>query len=221
MERVLWVLLITTIVWALSMAIEASAFDKSPATGLIARFDSPIAMLELADSKQRFAAILDQGQREKNIKVMRVNTYMDFVFILLYCFTFIVLAVVCSPTSALSRAVEVTIVIAGVLDYWENFRLLGQFRFMTSGAVVDAPLPRPVSLGKWGMLSLALGLLGFALLQARNHIDTPALLVMAIFVFLAGGCAAVGLFRNRLIGTSVLCLFPALLIAAWIWKPWP
>ena len=219
MERLLWVVLIAAIIWALAMAVEASAFDKSRASGVVGRLDSPIAMLELAESEQQFAAILDQGERGKNITVMQLNTYMDFVFILLYCLTFILLAAVCSGTSTLSMAVAAAILAAGVLDYWENFRLLGQFRSMRSGAAI-APLSRPVSLGKWGIFALALCLVGFALLQARSRIDGRALFAMSIFVFLAAGCTAVGLFRNRLIGASVLCLFPALLIAAWVWRPW-
>src|SRR5260370_39382253 len=152
---------------------------------------------------------------------MQLNTSMDFVFISLSCLTFILLAAVCSGTSTLSMAVGAAILAAGVLDYWDNFRLLGQFRIMRSGAAIaSAPLSRPISLGKWGIFALALCLVGFALLQARSRIDGRALFAMSIFVFLAAGCTAVGLFRNRLIGASVLCLFPALLIAAWVWTPW-
>ena len=220
MERVFWIVLIASMVWAVAMAFEASAFDKSLASGPLSRFESPVAMLELADSQQRFSAILDQAKREKNLSTMRVNTYMDFVFIILYCLTFIFLALVCSRASGVAMAVGVTIVTAGVFDCWENLRLLGQFRLMTSTTLTKVPLPRPVSLAKWAMFALALCLVGVVLLEARRRVSNPELLVMVVFVFLAAGCTTVGLFRNRLISASVLCLFPALLIAAWIWRPW-
>jgi hypothetical protein len=94
---------------------------------------------------------------------------MDFAFIVLYCLTFIFVAAVFSQASALSLAVGVTIVIAGILDHWENFRLLGQFRTLASVAVVDGPLPRPLSLRKWAaMFALALWFLGYVLLDART-----------------------------------------------------
>jgi hypothetical protein len=207
-------------VWAVVMAFEASRFDKSRASGAVGRLDSPIVMLELADSERQFTAIVEQAERATNIRGMQLNTYMDFAFVVLYCLTFISLAAACSRASARSLAVEVTIVVAAVLDYWENLRLLGQFRILASGAVKDGPLPRPVSLGKWAMFALALWFLGFVLLEARDHIAATALPVMAAFVFLAAASTTVGLFRNKLIGMSVLCLFPALLVAAWIWRPW-
>jgi hypothetical protein len=151
MERILWVLVIATIVWALGMAVEAAAFNKSRSSGWIERFDSPIAMLELAKSQHCFAAILDQGQRQKNIRVMQINTYMDFVFILLYCVTLILLAAVCARQPPLKITVVVTVIATGILDYWENFRLLSLFKIMESAIAVQAPLSRPVSLAKWGL----------------------------------------------------------------------
>ena len=218
-ERILWFVLIATIVWALVMAAEASSFDKSHSSGLVGRFDSPIAMLELASSQQLVAEVLDQGPRQKNIRIMRINTYMDFIFIVLYCLTLILLAAVCSSTSTLTRVVEGLVIATGVLDYWENFRLLGLFKMMESGVATQTPLSRPLSLAKWTFFALDLAIVGYALLQAKTRIGSPALLAIAAFVFLASGLTVVGLFQNRIIGASVLCLFPALLIAAWFWKP--
>lgn len=50
MERTLWIVVIAPIAWAVCMAIEAAGFDKPRDTGVIGRFDSPVAMLELAPS---------------------------------------------------------------------------------------------------------------------------------------------------------------------------
>jgi hypothetical protein len=218
--QILWLVLIATIVWALSMAVEASSFRKSHNSGLIGRFDSPVVMLELAQSRQAFSAIIDQGPRDQNIRTMRINTYMDFVFIVLYCLTLILLVAVNSNTSILTTAAFIGVVATGILDCWENSRLLGLFKTLESGATIEAPLPWPVSLAKWGLFAFDLALVGVALLQARSRHGNLALLAMAVFVFLASGLTALGLLRNRIISVSVLCLFPALLIGAWVWKPW-
>jgi len=216
--RILWFVLIATIVWALSTAIEASAFDTSHSSGLIGRFDSPIALLELAKSHQAFAVVIDQGARDKNIRIMRINTNMDFVFIVLYCFTLILIVAVTADTPILTMATVVAVVATGLLDCWENFRLLGVLKVTEYVTAMEAPLPRPVSLAKWGLFAFDLAFAGVALLQARIHEGKLALLAMAALVFLASALAAIGLLYARIIGASVLCLFPALLIGAWVWR---
>ena len=167
--RILWFVLIATIVWALSMAIEASAFDMSHNSGLIGRFESPIAMLELAKSHQAFAAIIDQGSQDKNIRIMRINTRMDFVFIVLYCLTLILIVAVTADTPILTIATVIAVVATGMLDCWANFRLLGVLKVMDYGTAMEAPLPRLVSLAKWGLFSFDLAFAGVALQQARSH----------------------------------------------------
>lgn len=212
MERILWIVVLATIAWALCMAIEAGGFDKSRSMGLISRFGSPVAMLELARSPQVFASVLDQGDRQKNIKVMRSNTYMDFLFIVLLGFV--------SSTRPVLRAVlAATVLATGLFDCWENVRLLVLLRIMQSITPSKAVLPRPVSLVKWALFALDLALVVLAILQSTDKTVSPLLIPMTAFVLLAAACTAIGLFRNDFINLSVLCLFPALLCAAWIWKP--
>lgn len=219
MERTLWIVVLATIAWAVCMAIEAGGFDKSRSTGLIGRFASPVAMLELARSPHAFASILDQGDRQKNIEVMRSNTYMDFLFVILYCATLILLGVVCSAGTVLRMILATTVLATGLFDYWENVRLLGLLRVMQSLNPSEAVLPRPVSLVKWALFALDLTLVALAILRSTNKVAEPLLMPMTAFVLLAAACTVIGLFRNNFIDLSVLCLFPALLCAAWIWRP--
>jgi len=149
--RILWLVLIATIVWALCMAVEASSFKKPLTHSVLARLDSPIARLELAKSQEAFSAVIDQGPRCKNIRIMRINTYMDFLFIVLYCLTLILLVVVNANTTFLTVAATVTVIGTGILDYWENFRLLGLLKMQQSYSASQGPLPRPVSLAQRGL----------------------------------------------------------------------
>jgi hypothetical protein len=219
MERILWIVVLATIVWAVCMAVEAAKFDKSRSTGLIGRFDSPIAMLELAGSQTAFAAVLDEGQRHRNVRIMQINTYMDFVFILFYCDALVLLGVFCSSHPTLRYAIAATVIITGGLDIWEDLRLLRLLQALKSAASTEVPLPRPVSLGKWGFFGLDLVLVAIAILQATSKSGPSLLLVMGIFVSLAAACTFVGLCRNSFINLSVLFLLPALVLATWIWRP--
>lgn len=217
MERTLWAVVIATIVWAVGMAIEASRFDKSRGSGLIGRFNSPIAMLELTRSQADFAALIDEGDRQKNVKVVQNNTYMDFMFIILYCATLILLGAV-GRLESIVRAILVSSVLAtGFFDYWENFRLLNLLSIVKRNVLTTTPLSRPVSLVKWGLFAFDLTVVGFAILRATPR--TGPIILMSICIFLAAACTTVGLVRNSVIGWSVLLLFPTLLIAAWIWRP--
>src|ERR1700751_5719749 len=112
--RILWFVLIATIVWALSMTVEVSFFDMPHTSGVIARFDSPIAKLELAKSRQAFSAVIDQGPRHKNIRILRINTYMDFLFIVLYCLTLILLVAVNANTAILTISATVAVIGTGM-----------------------------------------------------------------------------------------------------------
>lgn len=217
MERTLWIVVIATIVWAVSMAIEASRFDKSRDKGLIGRFDSPVAMLELARSQDDFAAVIDQGERQKNVKVMQINTYMDFIFIILYCATLILLGAVSRLESVARTILMISVLATGLCDYWENFRLLRLLRIVKRNILTQTLLPRPVSLLKWGLFAFDLIVVGVAVLRVTPRTDL--LVTMSMCLFLGAACTTIGLFRKSVIGWSVLCLFPALLIAAWVWRP--
>src|SRR5215469_11489958 len=89
-QRALGIIVLINIAWVIAMGIEVKQFEIKNA--ILGKFESPVAALELADSPQRVQDILDQGDRGKNIKVMTWNTWMDFLFIILYCLTLWLLA---------------------------------------------------------------------------------------------------------------------------------
>jgi len=68
-------------------------------------------------------------------------------------------------------------------------------------------------------LQLTWIIVGYALLCRAQRTGSVLLPIMTGFVFLAATVTAAGLVRNSVIGLSVLRLFPALLIAAWFWRP--
>lgn len=219
MERILWIVVLATIAWAIAMSIEAAKFDKSRNTGLIAAYDSPVAMIELAPSQQTFVSVLDQGERLRNVRVMQANTYMDFAFIILYCTTLVLLGTACRVERGVKITLVVTVLVTGVFDYWENFRLLRLLELAKDGELISAPLSRPVSLAKWAFLATDLLIVGYALSQGIARTKGSLVTAMSILVLLAASLTFVGLVRNNVIGLGILCLFPALLIAAWVWRP--
>ena len=75
---------------------------------------------------------------------MRINTYMDFVFIVLYCLTLILLVEVNTKSSILKMTTTIAVIVTGVLDYWEDVRLLGLLKIGDFHLRINALLARPV-----------------------------------------------------------------------------
>jgi hypothetical protein len=139
---------------------------------------------------------------------------MDFAFIVLYCLTFHLRRsrVFSSFSPQLGCGSDHR-------DSW-NPRPLGELP--AARAISHAGIrrcsrrsaaPAIVSEKVGGDVCLGALVLGIRAARRENHTANPALTVMAAFIFLAAGSTTIGLFRNKLIGISVLCLFPALLTA--------
>ncbi len=82
----LWSVLVGVIVWAVVMQVQISSFEfacNSVPGGCKQIAKVPLAA-ELARSSSAFQCVIDQGNRSHNIHVMKVNTWMDFLFIALY-----------------------------------------------------------------------------------------------------------------------------------------
>ncbi len=181
------------------MGIQVSFFEKPHPRSLLARLDSPIVGLELARSREEFFGIINQGPCAKNIRIMQINTYMDFVFILLYCITLFLLVVVNTDTPVLTAAAMVAVIGTAIFDCCEDFRLLRLLRKMDSADDLKVALARPVSLVKWTFFAIDLVLVGFALLQAHNRDGAQGLLIMAALTFLAATVTASGYFEIALL----------------------
>ena len=89
----LWYLLPAVVLWGAIMQMQLCAFDRTHAPRETRyKTTSPVIALELASSGRAFQQVLDQGDESHNVKVIRLNTYLDFVFIASYWSLFLVFA---------------------------------------------------------------------------------------------------------------------------------
>ena len=91
----LWCALAALVLWGAILQIQASGFDfacKVQPGSCKEHSAHAVLSLELALSGARFQNIIDQGDRAHNVSVMRINTYLDVVFIGLYWTVFFFLA---------------------------------------------------------------------------------------------------------------------------------
>ena len=213
----LGIVALNTMVWAVAMGMEAGLFDMS-VKRILNRFESPVAALELAASPERVLAILNQGDCKRNVDVIFVNTYTDFLFIGLYCSVFWLFSDAYSIQSSLRLSIKAAIVVAGSFDVAENILMLREFHRLTRLTQALVGATRAVSLTKWAAFAGACWLLGiFVWSIARTQVAHASILkVIAGCVLLAGALATCGLFANR-ISIGVLPLLPALGCIAWIY----
>jgi hypothetical protein len=97
LERRLFFLLIATLLWSTIMLLEASRLsspDFHAPTGCYFS-GKPIVDVELAQTPACFRSVVTQGAEEgheQNALLVRANTYMDFLFIVLYWAIFVTFA---------------------------------------------------------------------------------------------------------------------------------
>jgi len=190
LERRLLFLLIATLLWSSAMLLEAnriSSPDFRAPTGCY--FSAkPIVDLELAQTPACFRSIVTQGGEEgheHNVSLVRANTYMDFVFIVLYWAIFVTFARI--ETGQFAMTASLLITMSAMADVWENLRILNGLRALES-ATLAFTVPRGVSLIKWGLLGLVFLLLAVAVWarRARWHKRTAVALVTTGGLLLAG-----------------------------------
>src|SRR5689334_15815307 len=94
-----------TLLWSIGMAVQISPYRKSSNIASTCdptkrwnwecRLTSPIVILELAIHPASFQSGVDQddstANRSANLRIGRINTYLDFPFIFLYTSTFILI----------------------------------------------------------------------------------------------------------------------------------
>jgi hypothetical protein len=191
LERRLFFLLIATLVWSSAMLLEANGISspdfRAPSgcyfTG------KPIVDAELAQTPACFRSIVTQGAEEghdQNVSLVRANTYMDFLFIVLYWAIFVTFAQIENGWS--STLASLLITLSTLADVWENVRILRGLRALGSATPLDFTVPRGVSLIKWGLLGLVFLLLAVAVWarKGRWYIWIAAALVITGVLLLAG-----------------------------------
>ena len=191
LERRLFFLLIATLVWSSAMLFEANGISspdfRAPAGCYFS--GKPIVDVELAHTPECFRTIVTQGADEghdHNVSLVRANTYMDFLFIVLYWTIFVTFAQIEGGWSA--KLTSFLITVSALADVWENVRILNGLRALGSPTPIGFTLPREVSLVKWVLLGLVFLLLTLAV-RARGgrwYIRIAAALLITGVLLLAG-----------------------------------
>ena len=226
-ERALFFALLVTLVWSVAMGVEASGI--APAEKLPAGCYSsgkPILDAELAQRPDCFVAVTTQGDADEtaaetadrvahNLKLVRLNTWMDFLFIAQYWLVF-VLFVAAVDNRWTKWAVIGLITVAALLDVGENTRILAGLDAVTRSAPVEG-LPRNFSFFKWAFLGVTLGFVGGVVWLRKGRLCR-----LTAFVLLASGVLTLaGLARPQvMIIATYGFAFSFLLILARVW-PYP
>ena len=235
MQRLFWFLLLATVVWGTVMQVEMTGYVQQPSrlgTDLPSsckKSKAPvIAQLELSRDPLCFASLIApvgdttddaRADRDTNIKVARLNTRADFLFIVLYWLTFLAFARLLCATAGRRRlgvAVAILITVAAGLDVRENQLLLGGFEHVAAGSL-DFVTSGVVSTAKWcvfGFATIFLGDLCFVAERLRLREVIGALLMGAGLVTVVCTLA----FANPQTGFWVLIV--ALLLALISYFPW-
>lgn len=213
----LFVLLIATMVWSGAMLVESAGiaspdFRPAPTCYLSGK---PIVDIELAPTPNCFQSIATQGADEghkDNFRLVAANTYMDFVFIVLYWTVLFLFARMEGGWAG--KLAGVLISLSALADVFENVRILKGVRALTSSAPLEFQVPRGISLVKWVLLSLVLLLLALAvwLRKGRLYALFSAALLTAGVLTLVG--LAIPKVMNYAAGDFLL-VFVVLLARLW------
>ena len=215
-EKAVAIMILTLAAWSILMWA-ASSFDGHEVNRVL--------RVELgsdaADLNQAVAATNSTGVAN-NIGIMIRNTYLDFVFILLYWLTFISLAVLAGRMGKrlLGVCAVLTITGAAVADLFENGAILTAMRVkpFTDAVAVDIS---EFSQWKWTFFFLASVFLGMAF-ALNHHVSTTRRTSGAIFI-VGGVFGLLGIMRYRvsleyslwMIDVGMLLVVIALALTLW------
>jgi hypothetical protein len=224
-RRLLWLILLATIIWSTIMAWEVGGYRPQGCPclpterGILSRLASPIGALSMTRSADEFRLLIDQcdpnNNRLWNVHVAQTNTCMDFLFIALYGGAFLLFASVLG--GRLAKWVRVAIVLTMLMDVGENVCLL-----VSMHALVYPPgslHPSGVfSMLKWILFALSLALLAGSFAQAAG-IGRLWRVVMTTALTLSGLSVLGGLFYIPLLGLAICLLGIGLLVALCLFFP--
>jgi hypothetical protein len=130
---------------------------------------SPVLALEVARNVDEVDAILGDAPSADR-EAMRIKQYADFGFICAYASLYVVMSLLLMPEGrAIAILAGILGVIAAILDVIENLgilRVVDTDLAHTTQAMIDAV--RYPSLAKWGLASIALGLLAILFLRVQR-----------------------------------------------------
>jgi hypothetical protein len=210
LQLFLWFVLVGTLGWSICMLLEAGRFSSvsGQRRASCSYFSGqPILDLELASSPKCFQEIIEQGNVEDNAQVVRIDTYMDFLFIALYGTMFVVFAF--AYRSRWSKWVIFFISMAAIFDCLENFRILqGAGEFLRTSAVHGAS-PRLFSMMKWTALAVALLFLGRLCWDLGDRWSRA----LSLALLASGVLTLPGLYVPSIMKAAAVCFAAGLFIA--------
>lgn len=193
--------------------MQVCAFDRTHAPRETRyKTTSPVIALELASSGRAFQQVLDQGDESHNVKVMRLNTYLDFVFIASYWSLFLVFASLEKP---LSKPVLVLISAAAIADLGENQRILACLAELSRTRSISGLAPGPFGYTKWILFAAALIALAPYIRKVGNQYSRP----LAIALTLSGILTVAGLVFPTAMPAAVLGFLAVIVIAGIAYFP--
>jgi hypothetical protein len=211
-EKAVAIIILALITWAVIM---------SAATNFVGNESSRILRVELgSDAASLKQAVAANGRNDRdgiahNVQMVLRNTYMDYVFILLYWLTFVGLAVLAARLGGrfLAACAIVLISFAALCDLLENYSILIAMHVssITDAVAVDIS---EYSQFKWAFFYLAALLLGLAI--ALNHrVSTMRRVTGWLFVASSVfGLLGIARYRVSLDFTIWMFRFGMLLVAA-------
>jgi hypothetical protein len=199
-------LLIATILWSTAMHWQAAGVARGevkPPKFRCYVSGIPVVDVELASTGDCFENAVTQGvpaNLSANGQIIRTNTRMDFLFIVLYWAVFVCFARMLNS----SWSLWIIAVISGsaLYDAFENWRILSGLNSLDATRTVEGWLPRPFSLAKWVLLALALLVLGALVwwkgvpipeVEARARKKSTAVQVQSVYRFLSAAFITSGL----------------------------
>jgi len=218
-EKAVAIMIVALSVWAILM---------KATTNFVGHESDRILLVELgSDAASLNRAVAGNDRRDTegiahNIQVVLRNTYMDFVFILLYWLTFLSLAYLAGRMGRrfLAACTAVCISAAALSDLFENGAILAAMRIhpFTDPVAVDIS---EFSQWKWTFFFLASLFLGLAI--AMNHRVSTMRRVSGGLFITAGLVGILGMSRYRvsldftmwLINIALLLFTAALLLTLW------
>jgi hypothetical protein len=229
LERRLFFLLILTLFWGVAIGVEANGItpaepEEVPAGCYFS--GKPILDVELAPTTQCFTFVATQGPTDKlvhNLGLFRLNTYMDFLFILLYWSVFVLFALVEQGRG--TKWLIGLISGAAVFDVLENQRILNGVALLARSEQLNGLLPQHFSQVKWTLLGLALGLAGVLVWSRKGRFARLlafALVVSGVLTLVGLGIPKVMVYATYGFALSFLLIlarvwpYPADLVLLWI-----
>jgi hypothetical protein len=194
LERLLFFFLIATMVWSVAMGVEANgigAAERNKVPEECYFSGKPILDAELSPSPECFVAVTTKAvtgdEVEHNLKLFRLNTDMDFLFIALYALVFILFALV--DDGKLRKWVIALISVAAACDVGENLEIFKGLARVASSTPIEGLLPRQFSLVKWVLLGVVLALTGVLVWSRKGRLYR----LISFVLFVSGVVTLIGL----------------------------